>query len=261
MYQSSYYQPQQSGQSQQHYHLQEQDAGNLVLNELKRVAREYTTAALEATHPAIRQTFATVTQHTLQDQAELFNVLSQMQGYGQIKMATQQEVQQELQQQLRKAEQLQNLVQQAVQGANASSYAYQAQQQQPSYGQNASYQQPAHTYQQPSQGYQTSYVASASGYGQIGSPSYGPSTSITQAFGLNDADNSTVSQEEGTLKSSVSGTDNQDYFSAQQAQDYTSNQYSSSAASHETYGSHTPASTSGRSQSQSHQYGSNYSMT
>lgn len=135
MYQQNQMINTQAGQAQAlHLHLNEQDVANLVLSELKRTAREYTTAALEATHPAIRQMFASLSQKTLQDQAELFDVLSQLGGYGSIKMATQLEVQQELSQQIQKAEQLQAIVQQAVHGSFAGG-AYQQPfgQQQPSF--------------------------------------------------------------------------------------------------------------------------------
>ncbi|MCR8632460.1 spore coat protein [Paenibacillus radicis (ex Xue et al. 2023)] len=118
---------QQSNQTQ-NTQLKEQDWGNLVLSELKRTAREYTTAALESSHPAIRQTFQTIAQHTMQDQAELFTVLSQLSGYGPIKAADQQEIQQELQQQIQKAEQLQSFVQQSLQSHFAGAGGFQQQQ-------------------------------------------------------------------------------------------------------------------------------------
>ncbi|MGO4276909.1 spore coat protein, partial [Paenibacillus sp. TAF58] len=52
MYQQNpYQQQQQSGQQQ--VQLKDEDLANFVLNELKRSAREYTTAALEAANPQI----------------------------------------------------------------------------------------------------------------------------------------------------------------------------------------------------------------
>ncbi|UQZ84319.1 Coat F domain protein [Paenibacillus konkukensis] len=147
MYQQNY----SSQPLHQHTPLQEQDWGNLVLAELKRAAREYTTAALEATHPAIRQTFQSLAQRTMQDQAELFTVLSQMHGYGSVKMAQQQEIQQDLQQQIQKVEQLQSLVQRSIQQANAGAGVYQ-QAAQTSYQAYPQYQQqPVYaSYEQPS---------------------------------------------------------------------------------------------------------------
>lgn len=286
MYQKqNMYGQQQSGQTQ-HFHLQEQDAANLVLSELKRAAREYTTAALESSHSAIRQTFVSLTQKTLQDQAELFTALSQIQGYGEVKMASQQEVQQELQQQIHKAEQLQSLVHHAVQSSYSSAAGmYQQQQvqqtQQPYGMQSQPYVQSApypSGYASESTGYGTSnaaisgsttgygspsaatsgsmtgygtsnasisgstagYVSPSAvtssnattgyagasyaeqGYGQIGSPSYGPSVSTGVRYA------GSISQDDDdSLKSSVSGTDQQEYFSARSVQDYNSNKFSS----------------------------------
>lgn len=159
MYQQNPINPRQAEAQAHHFHLNEQDTANLVLSELKRAAREYTTAALEATHPVIRQTFAGLTQKTLQDQAELFDVLSQINGYGSISMATQQEVQQELQQHIRKAEQLHSVVQQAIQSGSA-------------------YQQPIQqaAIQQP---FQSGHTAGAAGYGNQGVASSGASSYTT----------------------------------------------------------------------------------
>ncbi|WP_282938869.1 spore coat protein [Paenibacillus sp. RC67] len=167
----------------QHTPLQEQDWGNLVLSELKRTAREYTTAALEATHPAIRQTFQSLSQRTMQEQAELFQVLSQLNGYGSVKMANQQEIQQDLQQQVQKVEQLQSIVQQSIQSANTNTAAmYQQQQQhQPMYNASPQYQQQ----QQPSFN-----TYDAGGFGGAAAGSYQqPSTQGGQSYGQSFATN------------------------------------------------------------------------
>lgn len=276
----------QSAQTQPlHFHLNEQDVANLVLSELKRTAREYTTAALEATHPAVRQTFVSLTQKTLQDQAELYNVLSQSGGYGSISMASQQEVQQELQQQLRKTEQLHAVVQQAVQAAYAGGnlYAQSAHHQTQAYPQaQPVYQAPVHQTGYPSGGATTtsstaspyggsSFTAFPSGtYGQTtgsgfghtttGSSSYGSSTGTTagssltgtgagqtsgasaynpglsqvvgSSFGSSLSSSAGAHNNEYGVKSSVTGTDSQDYFSARSVQDFNNNKYSSG---HETY--------------------------
>ncbi|SDJ14722.1 spore coat protein [Paenibacillus naphthalenovorans] len=231
MYQQNPINPRQAEAQAHHFHLNEQDTANLVLSELKRAAREYTTAALEATHPVIRQTFAGLTQKTLQDQAELFDVLSQINGYGSISMATQQEVQQELQQHIRKAEQLHSVVQQAIQSGSA-------------------YQQPIQqaAIQQP---FQSGHTAGAAGYRNQGVASSGASSYTTggsfgayphQSFGSTPASgfgqgvhpghsfsSSAAESQESHYgsKSSVSGTDSQDNFTAKSVQDYTSNKFSS----------------------------------
>jgi hypothetical protein len=144
--------------------LQEQDWGKLLLGELKRVAREYTTAALEASHSSLCQTFQSLAQKTMQDQARLFSVLSQMNnGYSSIPMAHPQEIQQELQQRSQKAEQLQSLVQQCVQGEFTSGAGM--------------YQQPME--QQTNLSYPSMGQAGASQYGSYSNNSAGTSSGFT----------------------------------------------------------------------------------
>jgi spore coat protein CotF len=94
--------------------LSEQDYGHFVLNELKRVTREYVTAALESANPQIRQTFQSLAQKSLDDQARLFQVLQQAHGYGDIPLAQQQDVQRELQQMSQKASKLQSLLEHTI---------------------------------------------------------------------------------------------------------------------------------------------------
>lgn len=172
MYQQTYNQP----SAQNNIQLQEQDWGNLVLSELKRTAREYTTAALEASHPVIRQTFQSLAQRTMQDQAELYTVLSQLSGYGTVKAADQQEIQQELQKQFQKAEQLQAFVSQSAQSGYSSGGL------QPSmstnYPSSQHYQQSAQTpaaYQPYYSQNQSVPTGQAQGYGQTYSQSFGQS--------------------------------------------------------------------------------------
>ncbi|UUZ91146.1 spore coat protein [Paenibacillus sp. P25] len=217
----------------QHTHLQEQDWGNLVLSELKRTAREYATASLEATHPAIRQSFVTLCQKTLNDQWELYNVLSQQNGYGQVHMATQQEVQQELQRHFQKAEQLHSFVQQAIQSSYASAGAYQ----QAAYPQQRpAFQRPsAYMHQSAHAGAQAGLTGGYTAHGQgasstssgfqsaYGNQSFSPGSAGSSSFGYGTG--STYSQTQGT--SAQDGSEVQDYFSAKSAQDYTSNKYTS----------------------------------
>ncbi|WP_141336636.1 spore coat protein [Paenibacillus sp. tmac-D7] len=231
MYQQNQMINTQAGQAQAlHLHLNEQDVANLVLSELKRTAREYTTAALEATHPAIRQMFASLSQKTLQDQAELFDVLSQLGGYGSIKMATQLEVQQELSQQIQKAEQLQAIVQQAVHGSFAGG-AYQqpfGQQQpsfqpsQPSYAQMPGYAAGSSHYggmlSSSVSGQQNQSQTSSAGYSQSpAASSFGSSVQTGYGYGASSVEDS----EHNNVKSSVSGTDVSDYYATKASQDYT----------------------------------------
>lgn len=123
MYSQQTYGPirQQSGEI---VHMKEQDWGNLVLSELKRAAREYTTAALEATHPAVRQTFAGLAQKTMSDQAELYDLLAQMNGYGSVRAAQAHEVDQELRHMQQKTEELRLMAQRLAEAGHAASAAY-----------------------------------------------------------------------------------------------------------------------------------------
>jgi spore coat protein CotF len=114
--QQNFYQQQGYGGQQSHQgmqaHLQEQDLAHLTLSELKRVAREYTTAVLEANNMQTRQTFQFLLQKTLHDQGILYEVMQQTVGYGEIPTVSQQDIQKELQKQSQSASQLYGFVQQ-----------------------------------------------------------------------------------------------------------------------------------------------------
>ncbi|MCD1260773.1 spore coat protein [Paenibacillus athensensis] len=109
----------QQGQGQQVY-LQEQDLGNFILSELKRTAREYATATLEAANPQIRQLFQSLLQQTLNAQAQVFQELQKLNGYNDIQPAQQQQLQQEVQKQSQTAAQLQSFVQMNLSKINTS---------------------------------------------------------------------------------------------------------------------------------------------
>lgn len=115
---------QQTNQQQQQVDLEDLDFANFVLSELKRSAREYTTAALEAANPGIRQTFETLLQKTLDDQALIFKEIEKLGGY-QIGQAEQQQIEQELQKQSQTAIQVQSIVGQYVGGASSANYTQQ----------------------------------------------------------------------------------------------------------------------------------------
>ncbi|RTE03988.1 spore coat protein [Paenibacillus whitsoniae] len=99
--------------------FQDEDYADFVLNELKRSAREYATAALEAANPQIRQTFQNLLQRTLEDQATVFQEIQKLGGY-QIQQASQEQILEELQKQSQKASKLQSFVQQQTSVNNAS---------------------------------------------------------------------------------------------------------------------------------------------
>ncbi|CAH1215564.1 hypothetical protein PAECIP111891_04256 [Paenibacillus allorhizoplanae] len=116
-----YQQNSQQQHQQQQVDLEDLDFANFVLSELKRSAREYTTAALEAANPSIRQTFETLLQKTLDDQALVFQEIQSLGGY-QIQQAEQQMIEQEIQKQSQTALQVQSIVQQHVSRAASASF-------------------------------------------------------------------------------------------------------------------------------------------
>lgn len=253
MYQQTYNQT----SAQNNIQLQEQDWGNLVLSELKRTAREYTTAALEASHPAIRQTFQSLAQRTMQDQAELYTVLSQLSGYGTVKAADQKEIQQELQKQYQKAEQLQAFVshssQSAYSGAGGlqpsmgtaypSSQHYQQSSQtsayQPYYSQNQSgptgqAQSYGQNYSQSfGQSYNPSYTQSSTpGFNQSFSQAiqnnghgFNQNTGAAAAYGQNQSSGYSTGQD---YSSSLTARTSQSSIASAASQDYSANRYGSS---------------------------------
>ncbi|MCZ8514942.1 spore coat protein [Paenibacillus filicis] len=256
MYQQTNYGSTQAS-GMQHTHLGEQDWGNLVLSELKRTAREYTTASLEASHPAIRQTFASLIQKTLQDQAELFSLLSQMNGYGNVQMAQPQEIQQDLQQQVRRAEQLQAFVQQAVQSGYAGAAAYQQTAQQVQQQQQPAYQQQSVYPQQPS------FPSAQVGYmsqGQSSSPGF-QSPYASQSFSPGTAGTTSGYASSSAYSQNQAGSTQQDAadaqdFAARASQDYVSNKYSSGSQSSQESSYSSSLGTSGTARSGYHFTGS-----
>lgn len=104
------------------FKMEEQDQANVILSELKRIAAEYTTAALEANHPQVRNQFTALLNQTLKHQAELYEAIRSQNAYGSIPMATGQEVQAESQKQIKAASKLRALVHQFTSGTvNAGS--------------------------------------------------------------------------------------------------------------------------------------------
>ncbi len=102
--------------------LQDQDFANFILSELKRSAREYTTAALEASNPTLRRTFESQLQQTLHMQEQLFQVMQQQNMYGGVTAAPQQDIHKEIQNHAQKANKLQTLMEQSM-GTKGNVYA------------------------------------------------------------------------------------------------------------------------------------------
>lgn len=134
------YQPnisQQAYNQHQHVPLQDGDLANSVLCELKRVAREYATACLEASNTDIRQLFEQLLHQTLHDQEHLYQTLSQLNLYGQPSSAPQQGLMKETQHHQQQLVGLQGFMQQwhgqssAIQGFRQNEGVMQQQHTQP----------------------------------------------------------------------------------------------------------------------------------
>jgi len=74
----------------------EEDLANTVLADLKRVVREYATAATESTCPDIRELFTKLTDSTLTLQGKLFTVLKQNNMYNTSSSALRQDIDKQL---------------------------------------------------------------------------------------------------------------------------------------------------------------------
>ncbi|UPK45676.1 MULTISPECIES: spore coat protein [Paenibacillus] len=100
--------------------MQEQDLLKSILADLRRTAREYTTATTEASCPITRRMFTDLTNDTLRLQGELFNVLQQSNMYSVGSKALRQDVDKQIQ----SAHQTQQKCQQFVQEKNTQSSPY-----------------------------------------------------------------------------------------------------------------------------------------
>ena len=105
-------QGQQLTEQPMHLGLQDKDMATTVLNELKRMAAEYTTACTEAAAPNIRHMFEQLLHQTLADQEQLFQAMSRFHMYGQPVYAQHSDVQHEIEQGRHTAEQQQQLMRQ-----------------------------------------------------------------------------------------------------------------------------------------------------
>ncbi|GIP22477.1 MULTISPECIES: spore coat protein [Paenibacillus] len=72
--------------------LPEQDILNTILADLRRTAREYTTATTESACPSVRQMFSQLTDSTLRLQGELYQLMQQNSSYQAPPHAPRQEV-------------------------------------------------------------------------------------------------------------------------------------------------------------------------
>lgn len=108
-------QKQQSQQSQSI--LNEEDLASTVLADLKRVVREYATAATESTCPDIRQLFTKLLDNTLKAQGQLFQAMQQSNMYNASSPALRQEIDKQAQQYQQTAQKTKQLLQSKLGGA------------------------------------------------------------------------------------------------------------------------------------------------
>ncbi|RAP77357.1 spore coat protein [Paenibacillus montanisoli] len=109
--------------------LSDEDLAYTVLADLKRVVREYATAATEANCQQIRQLFTNLMNSTLQMQGNLYNLMLQHNMYDTSSPALRQEVDKQLKMNQQTAQKTQQFLQQQHLGGYAS-HQYQAPQQQ-----------------------------------------------------------------------------------------------------------------------------------
>jgi spore coat protein CotF len=96
--------------------LPDADMAYTILADLKRVTREYATAAMESVCPEIRQMFTQLLNNTLQMQGELFNVMQQNKMYN----ASSPVLKQEMDKQIKQYQQTQQKTNQFVQQSKMS---------------------------------------------------------------------------------------------------------------------------------------------
>lgn len=139
-YQQQQQQQPQRQQQQEASFMPEKDVLYTILCELKRTAREYTTAITESNCPAVRQMFTDLLHSTLSMQGKLYNLMKQQNMYSASSQALRQEMGKQLQQHSKSEQETQQFVNQRLQPQSGfvgqpmgmPAYAYY---QQPPYGQ------------------------------------------------------------------------------------------------------------------------------
>ncbi|MBP2000466.1 spore coat protein CotF [Paenibacillus shirakamiensis] len=100
--------------------IPEKDILNIILADLRRIAREYSTATTEAGCPDVRQMFTQLTDNTLRLQGELFDIMKQNNMYTAAAPVQKQEVDKQLQQARQTQQEAQQFAQQKT--SNLSNY-------------------------------------------------------------------------------------------------------------------------------------------
>lgn len=129
--------------------LETKDCVGGVLNELKRMSREYTTAFTECRDPETRRLFQSLLNSTLQSQEKVFECMQRQGWYNTSSSAQRQEIDKQIQQYQQAWQKTSSFIQQAM--------AYK-QQHQNQHQQQSQQQQPYQS-QAQSQQYQTQYQA------------------------------------------------------------------------------------------------------
>ncbi|OUS78175.1 spore coat protein [Paenibacillus sp. MY03] len=119
--------------------LSEEDLASIVLSDLKRVVREYATAATESTCPDMRQLFTKLLNNTLNAQGQLFTAMQQANMYNTASPALRQELDKQAQQYKQTQQQTKQFLQQNLGGQQQSMYVPAGGQQQGSQSQHQSY--------------------------------------------------------------------------------------------------------------------------
>jgi len=100
--------------------LPEADMAYTILSDLKRVTREYATAATESVCPDIRQMFTQLLDDTLKLQGELYTVMQSNNMYNASSPVIKPEVDKQLKQYQQTQQQTQQFVQQAQSAQNVA---------------------------------------------------------------------------------------------------------------------------------------------
>ena len=124
--------------------LPDQDWAYIVLADLKRVVREYATAATESVCPAVRKLFTDLLNSSLQMQGELFQVMQQNNMYNTSSPALRQEVQKQINSYQQSSQKTQDFIHQALVGQQNIQQQFVQQQAQAQQAQQAHFVQPFH---------------------------------------------------------------------------------------------------------------------
>ncbi|MEV5026015.1 spore coat protein [Paenibacillus sp. LPE1-1-1.1] len=111
-------------QQQKQSILTEEDLASSILSDLKRVVREYATAATESTCPDIRQLFTKLTDSTLALQGQLFQAMQQANMYNTSSPVLRQELDKQAKQYQQTKQKTNQFLQQTLGGQQQSQTLY-----------------------------------------------------------------------------------------------------------------------------------------